>query len=92
MSGNVNLLTTDQLQEVLNQRDEKLIDQIKQALSKPIQPEELLTRDEACKFLKINSSTLWTWTNKGTVTAYGISNRRYYKRSELLETLIELKK
>lgn len=92
MSGTVNLLTTDQLQQVLNQRDEKLIDHIKQALSKPSQPEELLTREEACQFLKINSSTLWTWTNKGIVKAYGISNRRYYKRSELLETLTELKK
>ncbi|RXG13982.1 helix-turn-helix protein [Leeuwenhoekiella aestuarii] len=92
MSGTVNLLTTDQLLEVLNHRDEKLIDHIKQALSIPNEPEELLTRDEACKFLKINSSTLWTWTNKGIVTAYGISNRRYYKRSELLQTLIKLNK
>tara|TARA_R110000751_G_scaffold938_4_gene3839 strand:- start:14493 stop:14765 length:273 start_codon:yes stop_codon:yes gene_type:complete len=88
----VQLLTLDQLQEVLNKRDQKLIDSIKGKFSIQKDPEELLTRDEACKFLKINSSTLWTWTNKGIVTAYGISNRRYYKRSELLETLIKLNK
>ncbi|WP_430928383.1 helix-turn-helix domain-containing protein [Polaribacter marinivivus] len=55
-------------------------------------PDELLTRDEACKFLQIDSSTLWHWTNKGKVIAYGIGNRRYYKKSELLKSLIPLKK
>lgn len=55
-------------------------------------PGELLTRDETCKFLQIDSSTLWHWTNKGKVKAYGIGNRRYYKRAELLESLTLLKK
>lgn len=54
--------------------------------------EELLTREETCKFLKIDSSTLWMWTKKGKVKAHGIGARRYYKRSELLECLILLKK
>lgn len=52
---------------------------------------ELLTRQEACDFLKIDSSTLWHWTNKGKVKAYGIANRRYYKKSELLDCLKPLK-
>ena len=55
-------------------------------------PDELLTREETCKFLQIDSSTLWHWTNKGKVTAYGIGNRRYYKKAELLESLKPLKK
>ena len=55
-------------------------------------PDELLTREETCKLLQINSSTLWAWTNKGTVKAYGIGNRRYYKKAELLESLQLLKK
>ena len=54
--------------------------------------DELLTRDETCKFLKIDSSTLWSWTNKGKVKAYGIGSRRYYKKNELLEDLKLLKK
>ena len=53
--------------------------------------DELLTREETCTLLQINSSTLWAWTKKGKVTCYGISNRRYYKRSELLQSLIQLK-
>lgn len=55
-------------------------------------PDELLTREQTCKLLQIDSSTLWHWTNKGKVTAYGIANRRYYKRGELMECLIPLKK
>ena len=55
-------------------------------------PDELLTRTETCKFLQIDSSTLWAWTNKGKVFAYGIGNRRYYKKAELLESLKPLNK
>ena len=55
-------------------------------------PNELLTRSETCKYLQIDSSTLWHWTNKGKVVAYAIANRRYYKKAELVECLIPLKK
>jgi hypothetical protein len=55
-------------------------------------PDELLTRTETCKYLQIDSSTLWHWTNKGKVKAYGIGNRRYYKKAELLESLKRLNK
>jgi hypothetical protein len=54
--------------------------------------DDLLTRKQACEFLQIDQSTLWHWTNKGKVIAYGIANRRYYKRSELMEALKPLKK
>jgi len=53
--------------------------------------EELLTRDEAAKLLKINSSTLYLWTRKGKLPSYGIGNRVYYKRSEVMESLVKVK-
>jgi len=53
--------------------------------------QELLTREEACKFLKVDSSTLWRWTNQGKISAYGIGCKRFYKKEELLESLIQLK-
>jgi len=58
----------------------------------PSDPDVLLTREETCKLLKIDSSTLWSWTNKGKVTCYGIANRRYFKKSEILASLQVLKK
>ena len=52
--------------------------------------QELLTREEACKLLKVDSSTLWRWTNKGSIIAYGIGSRRFYKKEELMSSLIQL--
>jgi hypothetical protein len=53
-------------------------------------PDELLTRAEACALLKINITTLHNWTKKGKIIAYGIGNRVYYKRGELMESLIRI--
>ena len=53
--------------------------------------QELLTREEACMLLKVDSSTLWRWTNQGKIIAYGIGSKRFYKKEELLESLIQLK-
>ena len=53
--------------------------------------EDLLTREETFKFLKVDSSTLWAWTKKGKVKAYGIGSRVYYKKSELLQSLTQIK-
>lgn len=55
-------------------------------------PDELLTRTEACELLKIEQTTLYHWTRKGKIQCYGIANRRYYKKAELLESLKPLKK
>ena len=84
-------LTSKQLTESFEDL-KKEIQSLKKNLSSKNANDELLTREETCKFLKINSSTLWAWTNKGKVKAYGIGNRRFYKRAEILEALKELKK
>tara|TARA_R110000868_G_scaffold138428_4_gene352556 strand:+ start:16970 stop:17248 length:279 start_codon:yes stop_codon:yes gene_type:complete len=52
--------------------------------------DELLTRMEASNLLKINISTLYNWTKNGTIIAYGIGNRVYYKRGELMARLIRI--
>ena len=85
-------LSVDELQQLIGKSIKYGISEVqKEQLIKNFN-EELLTREETCKFLKIDSSTLWAWTNKSKVKAYGIGARRYYKRSELLECLILLKK
>ena len=84
-------LSPEQLKELINEGLKSQLDDFKKDLSDHQANDDLLTRKEACEFLKINSSTLWHWTNKGKVIAYGIANRRYYKRTELLECLIRLK-
>jgi len=85
-------LSVEELQELIGSTVKKNVAELQQELQSKKFTEELLSREETCKFLKIDSSTLWSWTNKGKVKAYGIGARRYYKRSELLECLILLKK
>lgn len=50
-------------------------------------PEKLLTRQETAELLKISLTSLWKWTDKGKLRSYGLGNRRYYKKSEVLESL-----
>lgn len=52
---------------------------------------DLLTPKETADFLRISLPTLWRWQKKGKIKCYGIAGSRYYKRSELLESLTELK-
>ncbi|PWH10190.1 DNA-binding protein [Bacteroidetes bacterium SCGC AAA795-G10] len=81
------VLSKEELEDLIGK---SLKDVIKNNPQKYSSDQELLTREEACKLLKVDSSTLWRWTNKGKVIAYGIGSRRFYKKEELLNSLIKL--
>lgn len=85
-------LSVEDLQQLVNTSVKNGIQEFQKEIQSKDNSEELLSRDQTCQFLKIDSSTLWAWTNAGKVKAYGIGNRRYYKRSELLDSLTLLKK
>ncbi len=84
--------TPEALAELINEGVQRSLDDFRKNLNTPSNPDELLTREQTCQLLQIDSSTLWAWTNKGKVIAYGIANRRYYKKSELLASLVPLRK
>lgn len=94
MSSTIQFLQTSpqQLADLISESVKNQLEVLKKDLNSQQANDELLTRAEACEFLKIEQTTLYHWTNKGKVKAFGIGNRRYYKRSELLESLKELKK
>lgn len=85
-------LSVEELQQLIGTSVKDGIQEFQKQIQTKNDSEELLTREQACDFLKIDSSTLWAWTNAGKVKAYGIGARRYYKRSELIESLTLLKK
>ncbi len=85
-------LTVEQLQQLIGTSVQSGIIELQKEIQTKNNSYELMTRDETCKFLKIDSSTLWAWTNNGKVKAYGIGARRYYKKNEILECLTLLKK
>ncbi|MCK9235782.1 MAG: helix-turn-helix domain-containing protein [Weeksellaceae bacterium] len=84
-------VSPEALTELIKESVKSQLDDFKKDLQTH-NPDELLTREEVLDLLQINSVTLWHWTNKGKVTAYGIGNRRYYKRAELIDALKPLKK
>jgi len=85
-------LSVQDLQELIGNSVKNGIQELQKELQEKINSEELLTREQTCQFLKIDSSTLWSWTNAGKVKARGLGARRYYLKSELMECLTLLKK
>lgn len=83
-------LDVSQFEELIKSTVKEQLDELKHSLNKD-NSDELLTREETFKLLKIDSSTLWSWTKMGKLKVYGIANRRYYKRNEVLDCLILLK-
>lgn len=78
----LNGITIEQLAEAL-----KPLLQL-QATVTPQQVENnLLTQDETCKLLSINKTTLWKHSKSGKLKKYGIGNRVFFKRSEVLEAV-----
>lgn len=55
------------------------------------QESDLINRDEVCKLLHFNKTTLHKHTRSGRLKSYSIGNRVLYKRSEVLEAVTPLK-
>ena len=85
-------VTPEELKNTLSEVVKLQFDSFTKDLASRKANDNLLTQNEACEFLKVHVSTLIAWQNKGKVKGYSIVNRRYYKRSELLECLIPVKK
>ena len=52
--------------------------------------DEWMTREQVITMLGINASTLWHWCKKGKLKSYGLSNKVFFKRSEVEQALIPL--
>jgi hypothetical protein len=52
--------------------------------------EELLTPNEVALLLKCDVKSVYNWTKRGLLVRYAIAKRVYYKRSEVLSSLIRI--
>ena len=82
-------ISPEQLRTAISKDLKSQLDELKKGFQ-PKTPQELLTRSETAKLLKINLSSVHNWTKKGLLKSYGISGKVYYKRSEVESALIEL--
>jgi hypothetical protein len=78
----LNGITIEQLAEALK----PLLIELKQLSEKENEP-ELLTREQACTLLSINKTSLWKHSKSGKLKSYGLGNRVFYKKSELLDAV-----
>lgn len=69
---------------------QKELEQVK--ASAGIDGERLLSRAETCELLKINETSLWKHTKSGRLTSYGLGNRIYYKKKEVMDSIICINK
>jgi excisionase family DNA binding protein len=84
-------LSTEQLTDLIGNVFDTKLENFKKNFNTN-DPDILLTRAEACEFLKIEQTTLYHWVKAGKVQCYGIANRRFFKKSDLLNSLTLLKK
>ena len=52
---------------------------------------ELLTREEVSKMLKVSNTTLFNWNNEGILKNYKVGRRVYYKREDVINLSNPLK-
>jgi excisionase family DNA binding protein len=81
----------EQLKFEISQEILDRITPILQSVNKPSPATELLTRKEASKLLGISLPTLLDWTNTGKITGYRIASRVRYKRTELENSLSQIR-
>lgn len=83
------LLTSDQLRQTIAETLQPQLDKLSQSFQ-PKEPEEFMTRKEVADLLSVNLSTIHNWKKSGVLKAHSIGARVYYKRSEILESIVEL--
>lgn len=67
---------------------EKRLDKLPEMLE-AMQAEDLLSRQQAMQFLDVGSATLDRWSKQGLINRYGIGGRVYFKKSEIINSLIK---
>jgi hypothetical protein len=84
--------TPEALAQLISDNVKLQLDDFKKELSNQTANDDLLSREQVLELLQINPSTLWHWQNKGRVIVHKFANKCYYKRSEIMASLIPLKK
>jgi excisionase family DNA binding protein len=82
-----NELTT-QVNEGLKTYIENLIKTLSEQKSSK---KEFLSRKETAEFFGVSLPTIHSWINEGLISSYKMGNRTYFKRSELIEQLLNSK-
>jgi len=84
-------VTPEQQQNAIIEGIKVLLNDFKKNFE-PKTPTEYLSRQETAELLKVDLSSIHNWTKRKLLQSYGISGRVYYKRSEIENAIVKLKK
>jgi len=84
-------LPLEQLKTEISKEILERITPLLQGVNNSTPTTELLTRKEASKLLGVSLPTLLDWTNTGKIIGYRIASRVRYKRSELENSLAQIR-
>jgi hypothetical protein len=85
-------VSSDQFMELMVFMFRKELESFKKELSNQSANDDLMSREQVLDFLKIDASTLYRYQCANKIAVYKLSNKCFYKRNEILESLIKLKK
>jgi hypothetical protein len=85
-------LSPERLTELIKDGVKSQLEDFKKELHSLSTKEDLLNRQQVLELLNINATTLWHYQNKGKIPFYKFANKCYYKRSEIMDSLILVKK
>jgi hypothetical protein len=85
-------VSPERLSELIKDGVKSQLEDFKKEFHNLNSKEDLLNRQQVLELLNINATTLWNWQNKGKIPVYKFANKCYYKRSEIIDGLILVKK
>ena len=89
MSASPTMFVAMPLTELLDLIEERIFKGFEKYNKKPapIQTDELLNVEEACKLLGVSKVTIHKWKKKKLIVSYRIGRRIYFKKHELVKSL-----
>jgi len=83
-------LPIEELKEIIGQVVEEKLREFGSSLSHKMPPEkELLTRQEVCQMLQINSVTLWRYAREGRLKQHRVGRKVFFLAEEVREALMK---
>jgi excisionase family DNA binding protein len=87
----LNGLSIDDFRSIVNETVSSAIANFR-PLETTQEPDQLIKIDEVCKILNVSKVTVFAWKKAGLIPFYRISNKIYFKRSEVFEALKKINK
>jgi hypothetical protein len=80
-------VTTEQLENLIDARQKKLLEDLKKVIDAQNTNDEILTRQQTAKLFHVCIKTIDNWRDKGIIPDHPIEGKTYFFRSELVELL-----